>query len=110
MSLDSTSILASGRLEWQPTANNGSRQGRWQMDSKPSHSAEVQLLLEVQGRTHSLSHLGPDYVRLRTPVAIPPCNAEIIMRIEGHEQRWRVRLPDGAVPFETKVYAPTIDN
>ena len=34
------------------------------------------------------------------PVESPPCDAEIVMSVDGDERRWPVRLVDGAVPYD----------
>jgi hypothetical protein len=69
----------------------------------------VQLSLETSGRVYPLAQIGPDFVVLREPTDLPPGNAEVVMRVEGSEQRWRVTLPNGAtaVPFDLTV--ATID-
>lgn len=58
-------------------------------------SADVRIHLHVDGQALSVSHLGPDFLILRTPMDHPPCNAEITMSIDGHESRWTVYLSNG---------------
>ncbi len=39
--------------------------------------------------------MGPNFLVLKNPIDHSPVDAEITMSIDGHEDRWRVRLPDG---------------
>ena len=59
------------------------------------YSAEVRLHLEVAGRILELAQIGPDSVILRTTAEIHPCEAEVVMRVDGRQRRWPVYLPDG---------------
>jgi hypothetical protein len=58
------------------------------------------LFLLVNGQSHKLAQIGPDFVRLRQPAEIPAGPAEILMVVDGAEHRWSVTLKDGAVPFD----------
>ena len=69
------------------------------------YSADVCLVLVVAGRTVPLWQIGPNSITLRDPVELPPCEAEIVMYVDGDERRWRVFLPYGAVPFDSEVAA-----
>lgn len=60
-----------------------------------AYSSTVQLELHALGRIFPLAEIGPDSVYLREPAAIPPCEAEVIMTIDGRQRTWRVDLPDG---------------
>jgi hypothetical protein len=59
------------------------------------HSADVRMSLFVNGHILNISHLGPNYLILRNPVAHEPTDAEISLSIDGHENKWRVRLVNG---------------
>jgi hypothetical protein len=59
------------------------------------HSAEVQMHLVLNGPTLPISHLGPNYLRLKEPAELAPCDAQIVLVIDGHESRWPVHLPEG---------------
>jgi hypothetical protein len=61
----------------------------------PGHSADVRIHLLVNGSVLSVAQLGPRFIILRNPVDHPPCDAEIVMSIDGEESRWGVYLPDG---------------
>jgi hypothetical protein len=71
--------------------------------SGAGYSADVSLRMLVAGSTYELSHVAPDFVRLRTPVEIPPSDAEIIVSVDGRESTSRVRLPNGASRGESQV-------
>ena len=51
--------------------------------------------LLVAGTAISTSQMGPDFLLLRSPIDHPPTEAIIVMCIDGKEDRWNVRLPDG---------------
>ena len=59
------------------------------------HSAEVQITLAVNGTTLPVAQLGPDFVTLENPPAVPPQNAEITLTIDGQQRRRQVHLLDG---------------
>ena len=69
---------------------------------RPSHSADVQMHLSVNGHTLSIGHLGPDYVVLDAPIDYPPSDAEISLSVDGKESCWRVRLIDGLSASEAR--------
>lgn len=56
----------------------------------------MQLLLN--GWSLSISHLGPGFIRVNDAPEHPPAEGEIILTIDGDEDRWRVRLPEGLRP------------
>ena len=64
--------------------------------STDRYSAEVELQLVAQGKSYPLAQIGPDFVIFKTPVELAPCDATIIMHVDGEERRWAVALPDGA--------------
>jgi len=72
------------------------------------HSAIVRMELCMNGHIMPIAQLGPDFLVLKTPVDHPPAEAEIGMWIDGREDRWRVRLPDGISAHErrTKIAPP----
>ena len=59
------------------------------------HSAEVRILLHVNGRVLSVAQLGPQFLILRDARDHPPCDAEIALLIDGHKKQWTVHLPEG---------------
>ncbi len=64
-------------------------------DVGTGHSATVRLELNVGDQVFELAEIGPDTVFLRNPISLPPCEAEIVMHIDGRRRVWRVDLPDG---------------
>jgi hypothetical protein len=59
------------------------------------HSADVRMTLRLNGRALPISHLGPDFVIVTTPIDHPPAEAEIVLVIDGHEDCWPVCLHQG---------------
>ncbi|MDB5341000.1 MAG: hypothetical protein JWN70_6619 [Planctomycetaceae bacterium] len=59
------------------------------------HSAEVHLSLITASGTYRLSQIGPHYLVVAKPENLPPCDGEIVMRVDGAEDRWLVRLVEG---------------
>ena len=65
------------------------------------------MSLSVNGDVLPISHLGPDFLILRTPVEHAPADAEISLSIDGDESRWMVHLVNGIHPERQKtVIAP----
>lgn len=59
------------------------------------HSAEVHLSLITASGTYKLSQISPHFVIVAKPQDLPPCDAEIVMQVDGAEDRWPVRLVEG---------------
>jgi hypothetical protein len=59
------------------------------------YSANVRMRLFVNGHVLPISHLGPEFIILRTSIEHDPTDAEISLSIDGDEERWKVRLVDG---------------
>jgi hypothetical protein len=68
------------------------------------HSAEVKMFLHLDGAMLPISHMGPDFIRLRNPQAHEPCDGEVSLIIDGVEERWGVRLPNGIRPGEQRIF------
>ncbi|MDB5390396.1 MAG: hypothetical protein JWM11_6042 [Planctomycetaceae bacterium] len=66
------------------------------------HSAEVHLFLETPHGTYPLAQIAPNDVIFAKPVNIPPCDAEIVMQVDGTERRWPVRLLDGVTSADRR--------
>ncbi|MBW3542082.1 MAG: hypothetical protein KY476_17570 [Planctomycetes bacterium] len=69
------------------------------------YSSDVELKLVVEGSEYRLAQIGPGFIMFRDTPRLPQCMAEIVMTVDGREQRWPVRLVDGAVPFDEAVRA-----
>jgi hypothetical protein len=68
----------------------------------PGHSADVRMELRLNGHILPIGQLGPDFLVLRNPIDHPPTDGEIALSIDGHEDRWPVRLPDGLSGSQTR--------
>jgi hypothetical protein len=60
------------------------------------------MRLLANGRSYRIAQLGPDFLILRDKVDSPPTEGEITLNVDGHEESWRVHLPDGLTPMQTK--------
>lgn len=69
-----------------------------QTSAQKSHSAIVTLQLEGEGWSTRLSHVGPKTIVAKTPIQLPPCEATVIVTVDGHILRTRVRLNQGMSP------------
>ena len=63
----------------------------------------MQLLAD--GISIPIAQMGPDFVLLREPVSLPPCEATVVFRVDQEEERWLVRLPDGVAESKRVVIA-----
>jgi hypothetical protein len=71
------------------------------------YSADVRMRLLLNGASVPLAQLGPDFVLVDAPVEHGPCEATIVVTIDGQERRWTVRLPAGmSAGSKTVVIAP----
>jgi len=68
-------------------------------DIRSDYSAEVRLQMEAQGRIWPLAKIGKDHVVPAGQIELPPCDAVVIMTVDGSERRWDVRLVDGVSPI-----------
>jgi hypothetical protein len=68
-------------------------------NSKPGyqtgHSADVRIRLLLNGSSIPVSQLGPDFIILQEAQGHPPCDAEMSLTIDGEEETWSIRLPEG---------------
>ena len=60
-----------------------------------SHSATVRLELLVGNQVFFLRQTAPDFIDVRDPVNMTPCEGSVVVWIDGHEHRRRVSLIDG---------------
>ena len=60
------------------------------------YSTVADFELVANGRSYSPSHLSRDWIILIRPAEIPPCNADLYIRVEGEEMHRHIRLPQGA--------------
>jgi hypothetical protein len=59
------------------------------------YSAQFDGYLIVGDRSFPLARLGPSSLGLAKPVDLPPTEGEIVLVIDGFEQRTRILLDDG---------------
>ena len=60
-----------------------------------AHSAQVKMRLIVNGTRIRITHMGPDFVLIESPMDHPPCEASLSLRVDDSESQWKVTLPDG---------------
>jgi hypothetical protein len=60
-----------------------------------AHSAQVEMRLIVDGESISITHMGGDFVLIKSASEHPPGLATIVLRVDESERRWQVKLPDG---------------
>jgi hypothetical protein len=61
-----------------------------------SHSARVTLELRAAGQRIPLAQMAHDFVIPVESVELPPCEAEILMTIDGKPTQMRVSLHEGS--------------
>lgn len=61
------------------------------------------MTLLLNGQTIPIAQMGPDFLVLARPAEHPPCVADVVLNVDGHEQRWSVRLPEGIRPEQSRV-------
>lgn len=66
------------------------------------HSAVVELELIVDGRRIELAQVAPEFVIVQEPDDLAPCVAEVIVRVDGDENRRMVELVDGIQRSSTR--------
>jgi len=60
-----------------------------------AHSAEVEMRLIVNGASISITQMGPDFLFVESATDHPPVETTIVLRVDGSERGWQVRLPEG---------------
>jgi len=60
-----------------------------------AYSAKVDMHLIVHGTTLSITHMGGDFLILKSSIDHPPTEATIVLKIDESERRWTVRLLEG---------------
>ncbi|SPE55001.1 hypothetical protein SBV1_2010034 [Verrucomicrobia bacterium] len=66
-----------------------------------SGGSSVGLLL-LNGRRLPVAQMGPDFLLLEKPADYPAGTAQVLLNVDGHEERWAVRLPLGIQPGDKK--------
>jgi hypothetical protein len=65
------------------------------MQSENGHSANVVMALLLNGQSLPIAQMGPDFLLLDSPIEHPPAIADVVLSVDGEEERWTVRLPEG---------------
>jgi len=53
------------------------------------------MRLSVSGAVIRITHMGPDFLLIESPIDLPPCEASLSLQVDDSESEWKVRLPDG---------------
>ena len=68
-----------------------------------AYSAQVEMRLLVNGDPVSITHMGPDFLIVESPVEYPPGAATIVLQVDHSERRWTVHLPKGIPPGRNRI-------
>jgi hypothetical protein len=68
-----------------------------------AHSARVEMHLIIRGSMLSVTHMGPDFLLVESPMRLAPCEATLVLRVDESERRWPVRLPEGISESSNRV-------
>ena len=60
-----------------------------------AHSAKVEMQLIITGESIGITQMGPDFLFIAPAGEYPPGEATIVLRVDGRERQWQVRLPEG---------------
>jgi hypothetical protein len=63
--------------------------------TRPGYSADVQMFLHVGDHRLDVAQAAVDTCFLREPIDHPPCEADLVLLVDGRESTWHVRLPLG---------------
>jgi hypothetical protein len=56
----------------------------------------VTMRLAINGENFSVAQMGPDFIILEDrQLALPPCDAEVILELDGVPPHFQFRLPEG---------------
>jgi len=61
------------------------------------------MSLHLNGLTLSIAQMGPGFLILDQPVDHAPSDAHVVLSVDGREQRWAVRLPEGIRAAQKRV-------
>jgi hypothetical protein len=61
------------------------------------------MFLRVGDRCLDVAQAAVDTCLLRDPIDHPPCEAELVLLVDGHAHSWRVRLPQGITRTSRRV-------
>ena len=59
--------------------------------------------LRVQGTSLRVAQMGPDFLLMDNPIALPPGGASLSLQVDGSKSEWKVYLLDGISPKSRRV-------
>jgi hypothetical protein len=65
------------------------------MSKGTSYSAEIAMFLQINGTRLNIAGCLDNTCILRDLTELPPCNAELVISVDGYEKRERIHLPNG---------------
>ena len=51
--------------------------------------------LRVNGVSLPVAQMGPDFLLMDNPIALPPGDANLFLQVDESKREWRVHLPNG---------------
>jgi hypothetical protein len=60
-----------------------------------AHSARVEMRLFIEGASLGITHMGPDFVLVESPVDMAPGRARVFLKVDDSESQRNVWLPKG---------------
>jgi hypothetical protein len=61
------------------------------------------MYLETKSERLAIAQMGPDFIILRKPTEFQPGYGELVVQIDGDEQRRAIYLPDGAHSTDERI-------
>ena len=74
------------------------------------YSSNVRLRLECDGAIIPLAQVAPDWIMPVQPVDLPPCEVDIVIQVDGVEDRRQMRLTNGMSVDDTVVSVSELRN
>jgi len=63
-------------------------------ESQGAHSAHVERRLILNGSSIGITHLGPDFILIKSSIDYPPGEASIVLQVDKSVRQWQVNLPE----------------
>ncbi|HEX3625443.1 MAG TPA: hypothetical protein VH280_08460 [Verrucomicrobiae bacterium] len=64
--------------------------------------------LRVNGMSLPVAQMGPDFLLMDNPIALPPGDADLFLQVDESKSEWKVHLPKGVSPNSKRVPIRTI--
>jgi hypothetical protein len=65
------------------------------MTNYGAHSARVEMELRINGSSLSVTHMGPGFILIDSPIDHAPCKARLFLQVDDSKSEWEVSLPQG---------------